>query len=223
MIEILIKLATDLDRTGLADKADFIDDLLGEPEVLKLANENGGLEISEMSPEEAFGVAIEAIRMGLIPNPRAGNSDSKKREDTGNDEEPENEQVEFGDWQTENFDLCPGAVKAFEALSEMHGEHEDATSSVSGDTYEELVVAAMGATDDLLGLEKEVLESKSSSQEQLEKTLELARTISHYIGVLSEVTSKQLDSNFEFLDMHVKVIAEHLGSSDNDLKDAEND
>ena len=91
MIENLLKLATDLDKAGLSDKADFIDVLLSEPEVLKFANEKSDLEISDMSPEEAFGVAIEAIRMGLIPVPKADAGSESK--DNNKDEEPVKEQV----------------------------------------------------------------------------------------------------------------------------------
>ncbi len=221
MIESLIRLATDLDRAGLSEKADLVDSLLGEPEVVKLANEAGDLEISDMSPEEAFAVAIEAIRMGLIPSPKNG-VDKKEEREGGDKEEPSKEQVQFGDWETENFDICPSAVKAFDAFSKMHGEHEDSTSSVSGDTYEELVLAAMSSTDDLLAIEKEVLKDKAASIEQFEKALSLAREALYYVGVLSEVTSKELGSNFEFLDMHLRVIAENLSGEKEPQKDAEN-
>jgi hypothetical protein len=80
----------------------------------------------------------------------------------------------------------------------------------------------MGATDDLLGVERIVLEEKQSSVEQLAEALELSRTVSYFTGMLSEVIGQELGANFEFLDMHVKVIAELMSSVENDIDDVAN-
>jgi hypothetical protein len=213
MINNLIKLANHLDKIGFGPEASYIDGLIRDSNITRLAKKIDDREISDMPPEEAFAVGIAAAEMGLTSD------DEKGKEELGDSDK---EQVEFADHVTENFDLCPGAVKAFTMLSEISGEHEDAVSSASGDTYEELTLGAMGATDDLLGIERVVLEEKQSSAEQLTEALELSRTASYFTGMLSEVIGQELGANFEFLDMHVKVIAELMGSIENDIDDVAN-
>ena len=62
----------------------------------------------------------------------------------------------------------------------------------------------------MLGLEKNVLESESTSKDQIVEALRLARSVSHNIGILSEDIDEDLSEDFGFLDMHIEKIVEYL-------------
>jgi hypothetical protein len=122
-------------------------------------------------------------------------------------EEPkEGEQVEFHGENTEHFDMCPGAVKAFNMLEEKV-EDDDGSKDVS--------LGALRSTDELLGLEKGVLESKSATQEDLKKAIELSHDVVYKAGVLSQKLDTDLSNDFGFLGMHIEAVANHVENDDN--------
>ena len=116
----------------------------------------------------------------------------------------EDEQVEFDGESTEHFDMCPGAVKAFKMLRE-----EVKNDGVDEDSID-IALEALGETDELLGLEKEVLKEKSATQDELKKALELSHNIAYKAGVLSQKLDSDLSDDFGFLGMHVEAISDHV-------------
>lgn len=133
--------------------------------------------------------------------------ENSKQDDPEESEEPkEGEQIEFHGENTEHFDMCPGAVKAFNMLEEKV-EDDNGSKDVSLD--------ALKSTDELLGLEKGVLESKSATQEDLKKALELSHDVAYKAGNLSQKLDTDLSDDFGFLGMHVEVVANHVENDNN--------
>ena len=116
----------------------------------------------------------------------------------------EDEQVEFAGESTEYFDMCPGAVKAFKMLRE-----EVKNDGVDEDSID-IALEALGETDELLGMEKEILKEKSATQDELKKALELSHKIAYKAGVLSQKLDSDLSDDFGFLGMHIEAISDHV-------------
>lgn len=139
-----------------------------------------------------------------------GSEDSEADEDESS-EEPKakkDKQVDFDGESTIHFDLCPGAVKAFKMLREQvknEGVDED-----SG----EVAIDALRATDELLGIEKQILKDESATKDDLKKAIELSYEVAYKAGVLSEKLDSDLSSDFEFLSMHIEEISNHVGKEE---------
>jgi hypothetical protein len=86
-------------------------------------------------------------------------------------------------------------------------EDDDDSKNISLDT--------LRSTDELLGLEKGVLESKSATQEDLKKALELSHNVTYNAGVLSQKLNTDLSDDFGFLGMHVEAISNHVKDDNN--------
>ena len=74
----------------------------------------------------------------------------------------------------------------------------------------DIALEALGETDELLGLEKEILKEKSATQDELKKALELSHNIAYKAGVLSQKLDSDLSDDFGFLGMHVEAISDHV-------------
>jgi hypothetical protein len=136
-----------------------------------------------------------------------GSEDSEAGEDESSEEPKakEDEQVDFDGESTNHFDLCPGAVKAFKMLREQvknEGVDEDSR---------EVAIDALRATDELLGIEKQILKDESATKDDLKKAIELSYEVAYKAGVLSEKLDSDLSSDFEFLSMHIEAISSHVG------------
>tara|TARA_B100000131_G_C18007373_1_gene569033 strand:+ start:159 stop:686 length:528 start_codon:yes stop_codon:yes gene_type:complete len=175
MINKIIKMSNVLDKRGMHEEANSLDSLLSD--IIEL-----------ISPHVGSGGMGDNI------------SEDEMRDDAGDSSTDDNSQVTFGDYTTENFDLCPGAVDVFSKLIDMDLE-EDAL---------DIAIAATKATDELLGIERVVLERDSASEDNMKEALVLARTIAHYAGILSTMLDLDLGPDFEFVDMHVEKIAEKI-------------
>jgi hypothetical protein len=168
MIKHLINLANDLDQRGLTKEAGKVDSLLDMLSKM--------LEGSELSK------ALE------------GSDDTEE----SSEDKPEGEQIDFHGETTENFDMCPGAVKAFNSL-------EDKIDDDSRD----IALEALRETDELLGVERGVLDAKTATEGELKRTIELAQAASYKAGVLSQKLDTDLSDDFAFLSMHVEIVANH--------------
>jgi len=114
------------------------------------------------------------------------------------------EQVAFGDYTSENFDLCPGAVKAFVKLKdEMSEQH-----------HVDLALKAMRAVDELLGIERDVLAAETATEEQFESMVDLAGETRVAAGQLGAEIGQDLASDFKFVGGHLIKVAKLLGGSD---------
>jgi hypothetical protein len=169
MLRKLEKLSNDLNKDGFLKEAGVVDDILN---TLSKA-----LKGSEDGKEDE-------------------DKDDEKSEEEASDGS-DDEQVEFHGESTENFDLCPGAVKAFNSLKEK-----------VDDDSKDLAVEALRETDELLGVEKTVLEADAATLDEFKKVVELAQNISYKAGVLSEALDEDLTGEFEFLKMHVEKVSD---------------
>ena len=120
----------------------------------------------------------------------------------GNDYSPEDDgsddQIKVGDYTTKNFEICPGALSAFNRLLEQSLEGEDL----------ELASNMAKDVDKLFSIEKSAIESGSASDEDLDDVVSLARSISYDAGALSYILSEDIGKDFEFLDAHVNKVVE---------------
>ena len=119
--------------------------------------------------------------------------------DEEEESEEQGEQVEFHGESTENFDLCPGAVKAFNSL-------EDKVDDDSKD----IALEALRQTDELLGIERGVIESEEATPEVLKNVSELALSVTYKAGVLSQKIDTDLSDDFAFLNMHIEKVASYI-------------
>ena len=137
-----------------------------------------------------------------------GSEESGESEDDSSEETEQDEQIEFEGENTEHFDLCPGAVKTFKMLREQVNNDEADKGS------KDIALDALRATDDLLEIEKEILKNESATESDLKKALELSYEVAYKAGVLSEKLDFDLSSNFEFLNMHIEKISDHVGKKE---------
>ena len=114
------------------------------------------------------------------------------------------EQVVFGDYTSENFDLCPGAVKAFVKLKDEMTEQ----------LHVDLATRAMRAVDELLGIERDVLAADIATEEQFESMVNLAGETRVLAGQLGAEIGRDLTSDFKFIGGHLIKVAKLLGGND---------
>ena len=168
LIEDLVKFANNLDKKGLKKEADAIDVIINA--VKSLLEERGHTDGSMKSG--------------------SSNEDSAEGDEKG-------EQITAFGYDTKNFDICPGAVKAFSEVKEKVEEDSDAA---------EHALSALRKTDDLFQIEKNVIKSKSVTSKEIDNATGLYEEIIHSVGMLSAGISESLLGSFEFLSGHLDEI-----------------
>jgi hypothetical protein len=172
LIRDLVKFANDLDASGLKKEADTIDVIIGAiKKLLEERDSGGGADESGKKPEE---------------------SESEEKGD-------EEKQVELFGSKTTNFEICPGAVAAFNDLKE---KLEDSPSNDAA----EYALGAMKKTDDLFQIEKNAINSKSITSKELDDADKLFREILYNVGALSSEMDAEFLSSFDFLGGHMDKI-----------------
>lgn len=168
--------------------------------IISLSNklDENGLHRESNALDELLTGIVELLSGEELLDSAGGEGEGTDKPDKPDEDSADEEQVAFEDHTTENFDLCPGAVAAFSKLKELNLDEDS-----SG-----LVMASMQTTDALLGIEKKAIEAESASEKDLDEVIGMARNISHYAGILSTMLDDDFTSDFEFLDMHVRKIAE---------------
>ena len=117
------------------------------------------------------------------------------------------EQVTFAEYTSQNFDICPGAVKAFVRLKDLVSEQD------------EVMVAedAMESVDDLLGIEKDALAKGFATEDEFDQILNLAGEARVKIGQLGALMGKSVAQDFSFINQHIMTVAKMLeGRQDED-------
>jgi hypothetical protein len=162
--------------------------------LIGLANELDRRSLSKEANlvDEIIGAVTSMIEENGSPS--EGDLGESENDDSSSKE------LDFHGYKTNNFHMCPGAVKAFSKINQLDLDENS----------EAIAVGAAKATDDLLGLEEEVIDNKAASSEQFAEALMLFRVISNDIGELSESLRQDLSEDFSFLDMHIEKIAKHL-------------
>ena len=108
------------------------------------------------------------------------------------------EQVEILGVTTQNFDICPTAGEIFEKIK----LHIDDLST--RDTH--YVREAMSILDEMLGIEKAVVEKGKTSTKEITNMLLLNNDLLYHIGLLSDSFSDVFVEDFEFTPMHIKQV-----------------
>ena len=168
LIEDLVKFANNLDKKGLKKEADAIDVIINA--VKSLLEERGHMK--KPVEEEPSDENLE-----------------------GDDQK--GEQVDAFGYDTKNFDICPGAVKAFSEIKEKVEKDSDA---------EEYALSAIRKTDDLFQIEKNAINSKAVTSKEVDNATELYEEIIYNVGMLSAEIGESLLGSFEFLSGHLDKI-----------------
>ena len=101
-------------------------------------------------------------------------------------------------YHTKNFKMCPGATALFEHILTMPLEEE----------YIGMVRSAAQIADNVFGIEKDVLESKESNEEQLREVNLLVGDFKDIIEEIDEETEMVHDTSF--MDRHIEVVQSFL-------------
>ena len=110
------------------------------------------------------------------------------------------EQVTFTEYTSQNFDICPGAVKAFVKLKELVSEQDEVT----------MAEGVMRSVDDFLGIEKDVVAKGFSTESEFNQMLNLAGDSRVKAGQLGAVMGKNLGQDFVFINDHILKVAKML-------------
>ena len=140
--------------------------------------------------------AVEDL-VGMLSKALGGAASEKDVEEEDL-EENSKEQIKFHGIETDNFDLCPGAVKAFSYLDKK----------INSDS-KEFAVEALKTTDNLLGLERGIIEKEEASKSQLEEAISMALKVASKTGIISHLIDEDLSDEFSFLGMHIQKIADY--------------
>ena len=177
MLKHLIGLANELDRRSLSKEADLVDEIIGAVTSMTEVDMNK----TKAGDEPVFDLFIDnkGRAVGAEPASRDLGStcivneenESPSEGDLGESEDDDSsaKELDFHGYKTNNFHMCPGAVKAFSKINQLDLDENS----------EAIAVGAAKATDDLLGLEEEVIDNKSTSSEQFAEALMLFRVISN--------------------------------------------
>ena len=103
------------------------------------------------------------------------------------------EQVELFGYHTKNFDICQSAVKAFNKLKKARMTEQS----------KEILIQLAKIQDDFFEIEKEALDSKEISKENLEGMLKRLNEIHHRVGMLSSRFKSDLRKHFTYTTMHI--------------------
>lgn len=105
-------------------------------------------------------------------------------------------------YKTKDFDICPGAIDTFTHLVDMNLDEET----------QGMVRSAAQIADNVFRIEKDVLELKSSTPEQLEQAKLLVDDFYDLMNEIDKIIG--MEHPVEYMDGHIKVIESYL--SDNE-------
>jgi hypothetical protein len=110
----------------------------------------------------------------------------------------EGREIDVLGYKTKNFKLCPGAVGLFEHLQSMPVE-EDTIG---------MIRSAAQIADNVFGIEKLVLETKTATEEQLKEAIVLVDDFKDVMEEIDEEVGMRHDVSF--MDGHIEVIKSYL-------------
>ena len=105
------------------------------------------------------------------------------------------ENIKVHTYDTKNFDICPGAISAFESILEC--------SCVGS---EGLIVKAAKETDRFLGMEKKYLDKGKADVNEIEEMVRSIATTHYLVGQLSNQLERDFTDEFTFTSMHVGAV-----------------
>lgn len=101
-------------------------------------------------------------------------------------------------YKTKHFEICPGAIETFSHLVDMNLDQET----------QGMVRSAVQIADNVFEIEKDVLELKQSTPEQLEQAKILVDDFYDLMDEIDEITG--MEHPVEYMDGHIKVIESYL-------------
>tara|TARA_R110002020_G_scaffold46539_24_gene132420 strand:- start:321 stop:2063 length:1743 start_codon:yes stop_codon:yes gene_type:complete len=105
-------------------------------------------------------------------------------------------------YQTKHFDICASAVMLFSELLEEPNINKAKSN----------VISAARAIDEFFGIEKEVVENNTATDEQGDKALELTQEFAYQIGNISSTIERDYSSEISFVSMHFDEIGKRMSS-----------
>ena len=114
-----------------------------------------------------------------------------------------NEQIDCYGYHTQNFDICPKSVEAFSKLC----EYDDVE-------IQEKVLEAVKLTDDFLGLEKEVIEADSATEDDVENMSRMISDSHYLVGEISVLIDDDLEDTFDYTINHFMNVLDKLSVSE---------
>ena len=112
-------------------------------------------------------------------------------------------QLNIHGYQTKHFDVCPVATSLFTHILTMNVEDTDS------------VVEAAVMADGVFAIEKQVLQDKAATPEQLIEAITLAKTFKDEIADINEDTGMIHDVSF--MDGHIQTIASFVNKTEFEL------
>ena len=122
------------------------------------------------------------------------------------------ENVTVLDYQTKNFDICPGAVSAFESIMECSCDNPTDTQA--------LIKKAAKETDRFLGMEKKFLDKGKLDTNELEEMVRSIATTHYMVGQLSQQLDKDFTTDFVFTSAHITNVSFMLEGLNTELQKA---
>ena len=122
------------------------------------------------------------------------------------------ENVRVLDYQTKNFDICPGAVSAFESIMECSCDNPTDTQA--------LIKKAAKETDRFLGMEKKFLDKGKLDTNELEEMVRSIATAHYMVGQLSQQLDKDFTTDFVFTSAHITNVSFMLEGLNTELQKA---
>ena len=105
----------------------------------------------------------------------------------------DNEQIELFGFHSKHYDVCPSSVKAINILKKARMTEKS----------KEILIQLAKIQDDFFEIEKEALDSKEISKENLEGMLKRLNEIHHRVGMLSSRFKSDLRKHFTYTTMHI--------------------
>ena len=125
------------------------------------------------------------------------------------------ENVTVLDYATKNFDICPGAVAAFESIMECGGNSPTDTQA--------LIKKAAKETDRFLGMEKKFLDKGKLDTNELEEMVRSIANTHYMVGQLSEQLCQDFTNDFVFTVGHISNVSFMLDGLNTELQKADPD
>ena len=208
----LLLLADAIEKGGLsADAARLRDILLKKADMAKEE-----LVPMEQADEEVVPDS-ELAQLGIDSAPAETDEPMEYEEDRTVDNTSDGdlpEQVDFRGSVSENFDMCPSAVRLLMFMIERYEN-----SGSPNNLIEDGIRNTMKSIDDLLSIKRQVLESATDPSEQVAsmQSMEQAQALARETTVNAVLVGTQLGEDvvpltdmLSFLDTHVNYISERV-------------
>ena len=120
------------------------------------------------------------------------------------------ENVTVLDYQTKNFDICPGADSAFESIVECGCSNPTDTQA--------LIKKAAKETDRFLGMEKKFLDKGKLDTNELEEMVRSIAATHYMVGQLSQQLDRDFTDDFGFTSAHITNVSFMLEGLNTELQ-----